>query len=386
MKHLIMVMQLLVMLMAFNVEAAEFKPGHMFAANFSAFTDPPFSGSSVIEFRITASGVEIVKEFGSGAVSGPGGMAFGGPNGHLYVSNIIEFFNGLGGTITEFSADGSVVRNVRVVDCAGPPDASPDCSLRGIVFGPNGNLFVSVRIQDKILELDRNTLSLVRSIEQPAGSTPRLVGPGGIAFDSNGFLFITGQDSGTIVGLDVSGEDIVEVSNFPVNPPSGPVERVADPLLRAIAFDRRGNLYVSVKSSTSTTLEGSVAVFAPGGALLGIIAGPGNGVELNPGGINFGPNGHLFVGSEERADATGKIQEFSVTINQLFVGVDSDLVVEWEAVRAITRSEGKIDPRFVVFAPSISKAIPTLSTWAITLLVALIVWVGIVSTRRRQLA
>jgi DNA-binding beta-propeller fold protein YncE len=115
----------------------------------------------------------------------PRGVVFG-PDGLLYVSTR-DFTNGLGGTVLRFSADGK--SEVFIDDQGGPGHLNrPD----GLVFGPDGRLYVtsfqaapgdtdSIRIYDKG--------AFVAKIDLDNGSDPRAFAQS-LLFGPNGSLFV----------------------------------------------------------------------------------------------------------------------------------------------------------------------------------------------------
>ena len=113
----------------------------------------------------------------------------------------------------------------------------------------------------------------------PAGSTPALRQPEGVAVDAAGEVFVTDRDEGAIVRLDVRGSV--------VNPRHATVLRP-----RILTIDEAGALWVGADGTAETPFgsgEGEIARITPDGRKQTILQGP------LPASFSLSPGGALFV-------------------------------------------------------------------------------------------
>lgn len=293
-----------------------FTPGNIVVASFAT--------NEVFEFDPGQTSPEIRAI----TVTGPGGLAFGGPLGHLFVASIAS------GRVSEFDRNGNLVRSVAVIDQS---LASPaDYGLRGLTSGRNGNLFLSVCGAeyggDLVLELDGATLQTVREIRQSPPVT--LTCPGGIGFGPDGILHIGGIHSGNVIGLDLAravpvGDAAAPVFEAPTVRDISILADGGDPRdsLRALAFGADGTLYVSGYGL------GHVAAIGPGGTAVArrIKVGIPTGIRLRRG--RHGGREHLFVGDLAKRGV-----------------LEIDLATA-EIVQILRNNDQDLDARFVIFVP-----------------------------------
>lgn len=344
-----------------SAQEGPLEPGNLVVANFQAF--PGFGDfvGTIIQFDLANSGGghirRIKTEYGDpdtdtypfppGPPWGPGGMAIGGPNGNLYVGSILR------GTITQFDHNTGlpVGDSVQVVPVPGPEALT--FGLRGMVWGPNGNLYVSVcgadgnvfGEEDAIFELDRNTLDVVRKIRQGGPETVDCFG--GIGFGPDDLLYVDGLFTGNVVAFDLTGAapagDVAIVPTrdiFMLMPGESAFDTLA-----ALTFAPDGTMYVSVGQGGEPSVNARIGIVAPGadeptGAIfLDTVVFDGHGLSRigQPTGIRMGPDGNLYVG-DLKARAVLVI----------------DPVTE-RVLRTITNGRkglSALDPRFVVFIPA----------------------------------
>ena len=216
---------------------------------------------------------------GSGGLACTGGVIFG-PDGNMYVasygSNKIIKYDGITGNyLGDFVASGSGGLQ----------------SPWGITFGPNGNLYVANEVSDKsILEYSGVDGSFVRNFVDV------VVGPMGISryfsFGPDNNLYVVNLGNNKVLRYDgTTGAFMGEfTSGYTFNVPGD------------VIFDANGYMYVS-NSGTNQILRFNGTT----GAFIDVFA--------SGGGMNFpidlliGPNGNLFVASYYG----GEVHEFNGT-------------------------------------------------------------------------
>ena len=109
----------------------------------------------------------------------PFGMAFGGTNNDLFVSD--AFTGGSANAVLEYSPAGAYVRTI---------ESGTVNQLTGLVIGPNVDLFVNSAATNQVVEFNATTSALVK-VFATAVSTPT-----GIAF-GNGNLYVTNGSNGS---------------------------------------------------------------------------------------------------------------------------------------------------------------------------------------------
>lgn len=334
-------------------EPGPIEPGNLLVANFQAF--PGFGNfvGTIIQFDLSTRSLGNIKKIKTEIGDpdgdlfdgdpfpplpwGPGGMAIGGPNGNLYVASILR------GTITQFDhRDGSPVgASVQVVPIPGPEALT--FGLRGMVWGPNGNLFVSVcgadgnvfGAVDAVFELDRNTLETVREIRQAGDATIDCFG--GIGFGPDDLLYISGIFSGNVVALDLStatptGEEGVYEADTARDIFMLEDGESAFDTLAALTFSPDGTLFVSIGQGGEPSVDARIAIVAPGSDV------PTGAIPAGqPTGIRMGADGNLYVGD---------LAARAVLVIDPATG---------EILRTIENGRkglAALDPRFVIFNPA----------------------------------
>jgi DNA-binding beta-propeller fold protein YncE len=248
----------------------------------------------------------------------PAGMAIG-PNGNLFVAD------NLNNAIYQFDSAGNFLGQF-VPGCAGSPDCdTPDKAVlpNGIVFGPDGNLYVAASGnggQSFINRYNGTTGAFIdRFVDVGFGpSFGGLNGPSGIAFGPDGNLYVSDLGGGEISRFDGTTGAYTQFvpPGFPPTPLAGP---------EGLAFGPDGTLYVA------DVTQSTVYHFGTDGTFLGAFA---TGIT-QPIGLAFGPDGNLYV-----ADGQARIARFNGTTGAFI----DDFVP--------TQSGGLIGPAFLVFGNS----------------------------------
>src|SRR5262249_20600775 len=155
-------------------------------------------------------------------------------------------------------------------------------SPTGLVFGPNGDLFVASSGNNKILEYTINgtTATFVGVFVDISGG---LLDPEDLIFDGAGNLYVSSHNSNEIREYDPSGNSLgafVTAGSAGLNGPEG------------LVFGPDGNLYVSSKNNSSV-----LEYFGPGSATpgqpvgTGVFIASGAGGLSSPEGLTFGLDG-----------------------------------------------------------------------------------------------
>ena len=279
--------------------------------------------------------------------------------------------NGTGGVIRRFSLTGQDLGNFA------------DHGTRGGFWGPGGialdskgDVYVASSSQNAIYWY-APTGTLLGTFASTGMNNPR-----GLAFDKNGNLYVANFSDGTIHRYSPTGVDLGVFAS------TGEVAR-------GLAFDSKGDLYVSVYGTTD-----AIDIFSSAGTYLGAWGSP---ADLDaPFGITFDTHGDLFVANQ----ANGTVREFSSAgvdlgnfvsglggINSvsgaafdatgnLYVATDQSKTIEkFSATGANlgTFYNGLVDPKFLVIVPA---AVP--EPGALTMLAGMLFVGGGLLLRRRR--
>lgn len=173
---------------------------------------------------------------------------------------------------------------------AKPTSAAVDTPNRldgpvGIAFGSDGDLYVASRFTDSVLRYDGRTGALRDTFVPPRSGD--LNNPFFLTFGPDGQLYVSSTGNHAVLRFD--GTTGAFVDTF-VPPRSG---GVAGPM--GLAFGRDGNLYVASSGKrTVCRFDGQT------GAPLGPFFESGSGGLNAPTGIAFGPEGDLWIADRNR--------------------------------------------------------------------------------------
>jgi streptogramin lyase len=146
-------------------------------------TAPPES-SSVLRFNgATGEFIDAFVPAGSGGLTGPRALVFG-PDGNLYVNSI----DSSPGSVLRYDGTTGAFLDVFVTADSNPFGEVNSGRPRGLVFGPDGNLYVGRADRDCVLRYQGHTGALIDTFV-PEGSGG-LSGPEGPVFGPDGNLYL----------------------------------------------------------------------------------------------------------------------------------------------------------------------------------------------------
>ncbi len=213
----------------------------------------------------------FVEPSGNGGLNRSTGMVYG-PDGNLYVGSqntdeVLRYDAATGAFLGPFVTAGSGGLN-------GP-------SVDGLIFRPDGRLYVGSKNSNSVLRYDATTGAFLDAFV-PTGSGG-LLEPKGMTFAPDGSLLVS---SGTNEVLRYSGTTGAFLGPFVAAGSGG----LTDP--RSLAFGPDGNLYVS-SGATNSVLKYSGTT----GTFLGTFIPANSGGLINPGDLLFA-DGRLYVASQ----------------------------------------------------------------------------------------
>lgn len=221
-------------------------------------------------------------EFVSSGLNSPRDIVFG-PDGDLYVSNGFENSNGSDHTIERFDGQTGASKGSFVIPGSGGLDVP-----NGITFGPDGNLYVASSDTGQILRYDGQTGAIIGSGVFASGGglvEPRFIafGPGSAPGIPDLYVADTGFLRDRILRYDgLTGAfigEFVSRNEGGMGKPFG------------MTFDANGNLYVASFSTNEILKFDSNGDVVPGSPFIAA----GTGGLTNPRGLTIGPDGLLYV-------------------------------------------------------------------------------------------
>lgn len=216
-------------------------------------------------------------EFVSEGLNSPRDLVFG-PNGNLYVSNGFENSGGSDHSVERFNGQTGESEGSFVIPGSGGIKVP-----NGMVFGPDGNLYVASSGTGQILRYDGQTGAIIGSGVFASGGG--LVEPRFITFGPDGNLYVA--DTGFLRDriLKYDGLDGTYLGEFVSRNEGG----MGKPY--GMAFDASGNLYVASYNTNEILKFDSNGDPVPGGPFIAA----GTGGLASPRGLTIGPDGFLYV-------------------------------------------------------------------------------------------
>ncbi|MDH4240214.1 MAG: NHL repeat-containing protein, partial [Phycisphaerae bacterium] len=281
------------------------------------------STASDYELLVASSGTNSIKRYsvstglfiddfisaGSEGLSAPKGMVYG-PDGNLYVCSynndrVIRYNGTTGAYMDVFVTSGFMLRQPT-----------------GLTFGPDGNLYVSSFNGTRVLRYNGVTGTYIDTFVTP--SSGGLSGPMGLVFGPDGNLYVSSYMGNSVIRY--NGTTGAYMDTF-VPPGSGGLSRPV-----GLVFGPDGNLYVSSNSNDRINRYNGTT-----GAYMGIFnsGGPSPG---RPTGLIFGPDGNsngnddLYVSSENNDQVLRYDGTTGVYIDQFVSSGSGGLDAPWGLV------------------------------------------------------
>jgi DNA-binding beta-propeller fold protein YncE len=220
----------------------------------------------ILRYGGTGGFIDAFITAGAGGLVSPGGLVFG-PDGHLYVSSL--------GTneVRRYDATTGAFIDAFVTAGSGGLD-----SPAGLVFGPDGNLYVVSLGNSEVLRYNGTTGAFIDVFASGGLNTPIE-----LTFGPDGHLYVSDFSLSQILRYD--GTTGAFIDTFVSTGAGG----LSSPW--GLVFGPDGNLYVSSFGS-SQILRYSVT-----GAFIDAFVTTSAGGLNSPANVVFGPDGHLYVAS-----------------------------------------------------------------------------------------
>jgi glucose/arabinose dehydrogenase len=229
---------------------------------------------------------ELVPPGATTGLEGQSGLVFG-PDGFLYVSS------GSTNRVLRYDVQRRVFLDIFV-----PSEGRALEEPAGLVFGPDGHLYVSNYGNSEVLRFDGQTGAFLNAFV-PSGSGG-LRWPEGLMFGPDKNLYVSNSDAFDVTIGEILRYDGQTGTPLPVGGASGAVfvSNGSGGLQRpaGLVFGPDNNLYVS-----STGSDAILRYDRQTGAFLNDFVPPGSGGLQGPSGLVFGPDGHLYVNSGSSA-------------------------------------------------------------------------------------
>jgi len=237
----------------------------------------PTTGDRVLKYTAMPSGA-LIGTFispGSGGLTTVRGTVFG-PDGNFYVGSGCH--NG-SVTILRYSGQTGAFLNT-LVPASGNGGA---VCIGGMTFGPNGNLYVS-DLSGNVLQFDGTSGAFIGVFASPGSN------PSDLVFGPDHNLYIANESD--VREFDGTTGALIKV--FANGPPPAAIEPVS------VAFGPDGNLYVATSGPCCPQQAGEILKYnATTGNLLGVFVPQGSGGLTAAQHIEFRADGYFYVGSSD---------------------------------------------------------------------------------------
>lgn len=232
-------------------------------------TDDAEGPGSVQRFNGTT-GAPLGTFVSGGNLRGPVGIVFG-PDGNLYVSSIDN------GEVQRYSGTTGAFLNTVTTDPFGvDPTFGFALGPLGLAFGPDGNLYVSNDFTNDVRRYNGTTFAFL-GIFVSAG----LDSPTGLVFGPDDNLYVSSFNTSIVQRY--NGRTGALMGTFATDGLAGPEQ---------LAFGPDGNLYVASFNTNSVQRFNGTT-----GALLSDFVTAGAGGLNGPTGLAFGQDGNLYISS-----------------------------------------------------------------------------------------
>jgi streptogramin lyase len=232
------------------------------------------STGEILHYSGTGAFIDAFVTAGAGGLSTPAELVFG-PDGNLYVSSFgtseVRRYNGTTGAF---------------IDAFVTAGAGGLSSPTGLVFGPDGNLYVSSFGTSEVLRYNGTTGAFINDFV--TASSGGLSSPLGLVFGSDGNLYVSSFSTSEV--LRYSGVSGAFIDAFVAASGGIGAGGLLDPW--GLVFGSDGNLYVSSFSTSEVLRYSGVS-----GAFIDAFVAASGGGLISPMGLVFGPDGNLYVSS-----------------------------------------------------------------------------------------
>jgi hypothetical protein len=229
-------------------------------------TSPPDS-SSVLRFDgKTGAFIDAFVPAGSGGLAGPRALVFG-PDGNLYVN----CSDPGPGSVLRYDGTTGAFLDVFVSSDNNPPGENSAGHPRGLVFGPDGNLYVSRPDQNTVLRYDGRTGAFIDAFV-PEGSGGLSI-PTGPLFGPDGNLYLRSGLGGPGAVLRYDGTTGMFIDEFVPHGSGGLannkgfVFRNSDPTTLAYVAVSRLHITAASTAVSGTALDITITALDPSGNL-----------------------------------------------------------------------------------------------------------------------